>query len=151
MPFTSEYDVRSSQSSAAVAERQQPGRPSFGGEVYHEQPSVLRVHDLEIDFRTRSVRRSGRIINLTPHEFALLQLLASRPGEIVTRAQIRDTLYKHHEHRSNVIDAHICYLRHKLDKGFDMPLILTRWGEGYLFRAEERPTREQGPTGDMYW
>jgi DNA-binding response OmpR family regulator len=119
----------------------------------YAERGILRVHDLEIDPGTRTVRRAGRSISLTPHEFSLLELLISRQGQIVTRAQIRDHLYKHNEHRSNVIDAHICYLRNKIDKGFDFPLILTRWGEGYLFRAEERQPgeRREAANAEIYW
>jgi DNA-binding response OmpR family regulator len=116
--------------------------------------AVLRVHDMEIDSRTRTVKRGGRVIALTPYEFSLLWFLASRPGQIVTRDQIRENLYKHNEHRSNVIDAHICYLRNKIDRGFNLPLILTRWRAGYIFRAEEqRPgdRAQEAAHADICW
>ncbi|MGL4424049.1 MAG: helix-turn-helix domain-containing protein, partial [Gemmataceae bacterium] len=41
------------------------------------------------------------------------------------------------ENTSNVVDVYIRYLRNKIDKNFDLPLILTRWGEGYMLRAED--------------
>lgn len=101
------------------------------------QAPVWRVHDLEINTAVRSVRRAGRKIHLTPREFELLQLLAAQPGKVLSRSMILERLYDDHEGSySNVVDVYVRYLRNKIDKGFDTPLILTRWGEGYLLRAE---------------
>jgi DNA-binding response OmpR family regulator len=103
-----------------------------------QQPSpVQRIHDLEIDTASRSVRRAGRSIHLTPREFDLLHLLASQPGKVLTRSMILEQLYDNGKGSySNVVDVYIRYLRGKIDKGFDTPLILTCWGRGYLLRAE---------------
>jgi DNA-binding response OmpR family regulator len=99
---------------------------------------VLRVHDLEIDTAARTVKRSGQPIHLTPREFALLQFLAFHRGKVVTRSMIWEHLYdEHDENTSNVVDVYIRYLRTKIDKGFHPPLILTRWGEGYLLRGDD--------------
>jgi DNA-binding response OmpR family regulator len=99
---------------------------------------VLRIHDLEIDTASHSVKRAGQSIHLTPREFALLQFLAFHRGQVVTRSMIWEHLYdEQDENTSNVVDVYIRYLRTKIDKGFDPPLILTRWGEGYLLRGEE--------------
>ena len=99
---------------------------------------VIRVHDLEIDTAARIVKRGGQAIHLTPREFALLQFLAFHRGKVVTRSMIWEHLYdEHDENTSNVVDVYIRYLRNKIDKDFEMPLILTRWGEGYLLRGEE--------------
>jgi DNA-binding response OmpR family regulator len=98
---------------------------------------VLRLHDLEIDTAARTVRRAGQPIHLTPREYALLEFLAFHPGQVVTRSMIWEHLYdEHDESTSNVVDVYIRYLRSKIDKGFDPPLILTRWGEGYMLRGE---------------
>ena len=98
---------------------------------------VLKVHDLEIDTATHSVRRAGKAIALTPREYALLEFLAFHRGQVVTRSMIWEHLYdEHDETTSNVVDVYIRYLRNKIDKGFDPPLILTRWGEGYLLRGD---------------
>lgn len=98
---------------------------------------ILRVHDLEIDTSARSVKRGGQTIHLTPREFALLQFLAFHRGKVVTRTMIWEHLYdEYDENTSNVVDVYIRYLRTKVDKGFDKPLILTRWGEGYMLRGE---------------
>jgi DNA-binding response OmpR family regulator len=100
---------------------------------------VLRIHDLEIDTAARTVKRAGQPIHLTPREYALLEFLAFHPGRVVTRTMIWEHLYdEHDENTSNVVDVYIRYLRNKVDKGFDRPLILTRWGEGYMLRGEDQ-------------
>ena len=99
---------------------------------------LLRINDLEIDTAARSVKRAGQPIHLTPREFALLQFLAFHRGKVVTRSMIWEHLYdEYDENTSNVVDVYIRYLRAKIDKGFEQPLILTRWGEGYMLRGEE--------------
>lgn len=99
---------------------------------------VLRCHDLELDTAARTARRGGQSIHLTPREYALLEFLAYHQGKVVTRSMIWEHLYdEYDENTSNVVDVYIRYLRNKIDKGFDTPLILTRWGEGYMLRGEE--------------
>jgi DNA-binding response OmpR family regulator len=101
---------------------------------------VLRTHDLEVDTAARSVRRAGREIRLTPREYALLELLARHRGRVVTRSVARASLYDEQERNtSNVVDVYVRGLRSKIDRGFDPPLILTRWGHGYVLRADNRP------------
>ena len=99
---------------------------------------LLRVHDLEIDTASRTVKRAGRSIHLTPREYALLEFLAFHRGKVTTRSMIWEHLYDDQdENTSNVVDVYIRYLRKKIDKGFDPPLILTRWGEGYIMRDDD--------------
>ena len=99
---------------------------------------VLKIHDLEIDTAARSVKRAGVSIHLTPREFSMLEFLAFHRGKVVTRTMIWNHLYdEYDENTSNVVDVYIRYLRTKIDKGHDTPLILTRWGEGYMLRGEE--------------
>ncbi len=99
---------------------------------------VIRIHDLEIDTATRTVKRAGQAVHLTPREYALLQFLAFHRGRVVSRTMIWEHLYdEHDENTSNVVDVYIRYLRNKIDKGFEPPLILTRWGEGYMLRGED--------------
>jgi DNA-binding response OmpR family regulator len=98
---------------------------------------VLHTFDLEVDTATRIVRRAGKVIRLTPREYGLLELLAQHRGRVVTRTMIWEHLYdEQDESTSNVVDVYVRYLRNKIDKGFDPPLILTRWGQGYLLRAD---------------
>jgi DNA-binding response OmpR family regulator len=98
---------------------------------------ILRVHDLEIDTAAHAVRRKGQEIHLTPREYALLEFLAFHRGQVVSRTMIWEHLYSEEdENTSNVVDVYIRYLRNKIDKGFDPPLILTKWGEGYQLKGE---------------
>jgi DNA-binding response OmpR family regulator len=98
----------------------------------------VRVGGLEIDPVSHTVRRGGRLIRLTPREYALLRVLAANRGRVVARSVIRDALYGDGAGKpsSNVVDVYVRYLRRKIDRGFFPPLILTRWGQGYLLRAE---------------
>jgi len=99
---------------------------------------VMRIHDLEIDTAARTVKRGGKQIKVTPREYSLLQFLAFHRGQVMSRSQIWEHLYdEHDENTSNVVDVYIRYLRTKIDKDFEPPLILTRWGEGYLLRGED--------------
>jgi DNA-binding response OmpR family regulator len=98
---------------------------------------VLRIYDLEIDTNSRTVLRSDRPIWLTRREYALLQFLAFHRGLVMTRTMIYEHLYGDKRLiRTNVIDVLIRRLRCKIDQGFDPPLILTRWGGGYLLRGD---------------
>lgn len=105
---------------------------------HQQKDPTLRCYDLEIDTASRSVKRAGRPVHLTPREYALLEFLAFHRGKVVTRSMIWEHLYdEYDENTSNVVDVYIRYLRNKVDKGFDPPLILTKWGEGYMLRGEE--------------
>jgi DNA-binding response OmpR family regulator len=106
---------------------------------------LIRVYDLTIDTAARRVERAGQSIHLTPREYALLEFLAFHRGKVVTRTMIWEHLYdEYDENTSNVVDVYIRYLRNKIDKGFDPPLILTRWGEGYMLRGEDDPPQPAG-------
>lgn len=107
---------------------------------HQQKDPMLRCYDLEIDTAARTVRRGGQVIHLTPREYALLEFLAFHRGKVVTRSMIWEHLYdEYDENTSNVVDVYIRYLRNKIDKGFDPPLILTRWGEGYILRGDDDP------------
>ena len=98
----------------------------------------IQAHDLVLDTAARQVSRAGQSIHLTPREYALLEFLAFHRGKVVTRTMIWEHLYdEYDENTSNVVDVYIRYLRNKIDKGFDPPLILTKWGEGYMLRGDE--------------
>jgi two-component system, OmpR family, response regulator len=96
----------------------------------------LAVGDLEMDLLTRSVTRAGRIIDLLPREFRLLEYLMRHAGHIVTRTMLLEKVWDHHfDPQTNVIDVHVSRLRQKLDKGFGTPLLHTVRGAGYTLRA----------------
>jgi DNA-binding response OmpR family regulator len=100
--------------------------------AYGQKQSLLRVGDLEVDTLRRSVRRGGQPIELTAREYLLLEYLARRRGEVVSRTEIEDHIYDGQvDPMSNVIDSAICSLRKKLAAGGDASLIHTRRGLGY--------------------
>ncbi len=103
---------------------------------YGAKSPVIRVTDLEVDTTARKVRRSGRAVELTAREYALLEFLALRAGQLVTRSAIWDHLYDFDsESNSNVIDVYVGYLRKKLEEAGLPRLIHTRRGEGYVLEA----------------
>jgi len=104
---------------------------------YERVNPVIRVADLELDTLARRTTRAGEVIALSAREYALLEYLASRAGQIVTRAEIYEHVYEaESEPWSNVLDVYISHLRRKIDQGHDRKLIHTRRGQGYLFGDE---------------
>jgi len=100
---------------------------------YQSSASTIRVGDLEIDTTARTVRRRGTAIVLSAREYALLEYLAARQGQVVSRAEIWDHVYDFaSEPSSNVIDVYIGYLRKKIEQGEGPKLIHTRRGQGYV-------------------
>ncbi|MCB9851139.1 MAG: response regulator transcription factor [Phycisphaerales bacterium] len=94
---------------------------------------LIRVQDLEVNTAARTVRRGDRNIELTAREYALLEFLAMRAGEVVTRTDVWEHLYSFHDSaESNVVDVYIGYLRKKLEHPTLPPLIHTRRGQGYV-------------------
>jgi two-component system, OmpR family, copper resistance phosphate regulon response regulator CusR len=93
----------------------------------------LRVADLELDTTRRVVTRGGRRIDLRPREYALLEFLMRNSDRPVTRSLIIEHVWDiHFDSISNVVEVHINSLRNKVDRGFDVPLIHTVRGVGYM-------------------
>lgn len=98
--------------------------------------TVYKVADLELDRLAHRVTRSGREIQLQPREFRLLEYLMRHAGQVVTRTMLLENVWDYHfDPQTNVIDVHVSRLRSKIDKGFDVPLIHTVRGAGYMVRA----------------
>jgi DNA-binding response OmpR family regulator len=99
----------------------------------------LIIGDLEMDTSTRQVRRAGQSIDLKLKEYALLEFLLRHAHRAVTRTMIVEHVWDiHFDSISNVVDVHINSLRNKIDKGFELPLIHTVRGVGYM--VTDRPT-----------
>lgn len=99
----------------------------------HEQ---IRVGDLHVDLRNRHVTRAGRRLDLTPQEYRLLEFMARRAGQTVTRTMLLEGLWSYDfDTRTNIIDAHVSRLRAKIDRGFGRPLLRTLRGVGYVLDA----------------
>jgi two-component system, OmpR family, response regulator len=98
--------------------------------VNHPAP-IIQLEDLEIHTASREVYKQGDLVPLTRKEYAILQLLVLRRGELVTRSMIYDRLYGEQDDTlSNVVDVYVANLRRKLGA----QLIETRRGEGYIIR-----------------
>jgi DNA-binding response OmpR family regulator len=98
---------------------------------------VFVLEDLEIDRVSHRVSRGGRIIDLSPKEYALLEFLLRHPGRPVTRSAIIEQVWRmHSESITNVVDVYINYLRRKIDTGADRPLIRTIRGVGYQIGSD---------------
>ncbi len=98
----------------------------------------LRVGDLVLDLRTRRVSRSGAGIDLSTQEFSLLEAMARRPGEVLTREQLVHLAWDiAYEARSNVVDACVKGLRDRIDRPFGRSSLQTVRGIGY--RLTEDP------------
>src|SRR5229473_3186699 len=96
----------------------------------------LSAGDLTLDLVRHEARRAGRVIELTAKEFALLEYLMRHPGQVLTRTQIIDAVWRYDlEALSNVVDIYIHYLREKIDHGFSHALIKTVRGVGYKIDA----------------
>jgi two-component system copper resistance phosphate regulon response regulator CusR len=97
------------------------------------RPDVLQVADLLLNTADHSATRAGRPIALTAKEYSLLELFLLRSGRILTREEIASRVWdENFDSASNVIDVYVRRLRKKIDEGFDVPLIHTRRGEGYM-------------------
>lgn len=99
---------------------------------YEIKNPLICIADLEIDTAAHRVQRAGNTIELTAREYALLEFLALRAGELVARTDIWEHVYDFHSSaQSNVVDVYIRHLRTKLERPDLPPLIHTRRGQGY--------------------
>jgi two-component system OmpR family response regulator len=110
---------------------------ALGRRAQATQPDTrLKVEDMEVDLLARTVTRSGRVIDLQPREFRLLEYLMRHAGQVVTRTMLLENVWEYHfDPQTNLIDVHISRLRQKVDKDFDQQLIHTVRGAGYSLRA----------------
>lgn len=104
-----------------------------------DKQTVLKVADLSMDLPAHRVMRGDKEIMLTSKEFALLEYLLRNQGVVLTRSQIADHVWDYgFDYDSNIVDVYIRYLRNKIDKDFDNPLIQTIRGYGYTLRDEKK-------------
>jgi two-component system copper resistance phosphate regulon response regulator CusR len=99
---------------------------------------VMQLHyaDLELDYRARRVTRGGQLLTLSPKEFAVLAFLLRHPGEVISRTRLAEEVWDvNFDSFSNVIDVTLSHLRAKVDRGFDVSLLHTVRGAGYVLRS----------------
>lgn len=95
----------------------------------------LHFADLTLDTFTKTALRNGKAIQLTAKEYALLEMFMKNPNKMLSRQHIAETVWGiDFETGTNVIDVYVNYLRNKVDKGFDVKLIQTVVGMGYILK-----------------
>jgi DNA-binding response OmpR family regulator len=100
---------------------------------------VLRLADLELNPASREVRRAEKKINLSAREYALLEYFMRHQDRILSRSMVLEHVCDYSFYpETNVVDVYVSYLRNKIDRGFDPPLIHTMRGVGYRFGLPEK-------------
>ena len=103
-----------------------------------ERAPEIVVGDIVIDPAAHSVARAGVSIDLSPREFALLEFLAMRSGEVVRRSEILDHVWDYgYDGMSNVVDVYVGYLRKKIEKPFKSKVIRAVRGVGYILEPRQ--------------
>jgi len=98
-----------------------------------EKTTLLKLGDLELDQLGHKVKRAGKDITLTSKEYALLEYLMLHARQVVTRTMISEHVWNEDfDTFTNVIDVYVRYLRNKIDKNFNKPLLHTVRGTGYI-------------------
>ncbi|HPH82443.1 MAG TPA: response regulator transcription factor [Flavobacteriales bacterium] len=96
---------------------------------------VLKVKDLELDLDLKLARRGGKEIALTAKEYQLLEFLMRNKNRVLSRSEIATKVWEiNFDTGTNIIDVYINFLRKKIDAGFDLKLIQTQIGMGYIFK-----------------
>jgi two-component system copper resistance phosphate regulon response regulator CusR len=104
-------------------------------------PDKLTVGPLVIETRSRRVRVRNRDVLLTAKEYAFLEYLVRRAGDVVSRADIAEHVWdEHYDPMSNIVDVYVQRLRRKLERTGAGSMIRTRRGEGYQLAVEAEPT-----------
>jgi len=97
-----------------------------------ERPVVLEVGDLRLDSAKHQVWRGEHAIDLSRREYALLEALMRRPGDVLSRFELLEQVWSYeYENRSNVVEVYIRYLREKIDRPFERHTLQTVRGVGY--------------------
>lgn len=97
--------------------------------------NILKFADLEQNLDAKTVRRGGKDILLTPREFDLLEFFLRNPGRVLSKTEIAEKVWDlDFDTGTNVIEVYVNYLRNKVDKGFDLKLIHTQFGQGYVLK-----------------
>jgi two-component system OmpR family response regulator len=102
-----------------------------------ERPTLVEVGDLRLDPATRQVWRGEEEVFLSARELALLEAFMRRPGVVLSQAQLLEAAWElSYEHRSNVVEVYVRYLREKIDRPFGVQSLETVRGLGYRLRKD---------------
>ena len=98
---------------------------------------IIRIADLELDQRTKTVKRGGKELNLTPKEFNLLAYMMTNKGRVLSKSEIAEKVWDmSFDTGTNFIEVYISFLRRKVDKGYDKKLIHTKSGMGFILKED---------------
>ena len=100
------------------------------------ESQVLKVADVELDPITRTVKRAGKTVEMSPKEFALLEYMMRHPNRVLSRTILSEHVWGEFDTLTNVIDVYVHYLREKLDKDRPVKLIHTVRGAGYVLKDD---------------
>jgi heavy metal response regulator len=104
-----------------------------------DKEPILKIDELTLSLVTHKVMRGGKEIELTAKEYSLLEYFMRNPDKILTRTMISEHVWDYHfDSMTNVVDVYVNYLRKKIDKGFELKLIHTVRGVGYLLSASRQ-------------
>lgn len=137
-PFSfSELQVRIE---ALIRRARVAGAPDGGSAAFPGRVTRLAVGDVTMDLLTREVTRQGRLLDLQPREFALLELLLRHPGQVLTKTMILEHVWNYDfDPQTNVVDVLVSRLRAKIDREFEPRIIHTVRGVGYVLRPDGDP------------
>ena len=100
--------------------------------------NLIKVGDLELNQKTHEVKRDGQVIDLTSKEYSLLEYFMVNAGQVITRTMISEHVWNESfDSLTNVIDVYVNYVRNKIDKPFESPLLKTIRGKGYILQADK--------------
>ena len=100
-----------------------------------EAYGLLQVSDLIIDPVRQQVRRAGDYVELRSKEYELLHYMVLNPNRILTKEELLREIWNHpYDPTTRIVDNLVARLRKKMDQGYDIRLIYTRWGKGYFFK-----------------
>jgi DNA-binding response OmpR family regulator len=110
---------------------------SLGRRSVVEKSTTLKLADLELDTLTRKAKRSGKEIELTNREYALLEYFVRNANRVLTRTVISEHIWEYNfDTGTNIVEVYVNKLRNKIDSGFDKKLIRTVRGAGYMMKIE---------------
>jgi two-component system OmpR family response regulator len=108
-----------------------------GSQKAPSEPIKLVVGPLELDLIRRTVKRDGKVIELLPQEFLLLEHLMRNAGRIMTRKMLLEQVWDlHFDPRTSIVETHMSRLRSKIDRGYTSAMIHSQRGVGYFLDAD---------------
>jgi two-component system copper resistance phosphate regulon response regulator CusR len=106
------------------------------GNAVIQKSNILRVADLELNVDTKAVKRGDKEITLTAKEFSLLEFFMNNVGRVISKVELAEKIWDiTFDTGTNVIEVYVNFLRKKIDKDFDVKLIHTQIGMGYVMKC----------------